>query len=72
VSASEEPHRVAESLTITLSTAYMGYKNNLEALDTTVASFCRIRYAPIVEFLSGARSIPPTPSSATWWPRSRR
>jgi cobalt-zinc-cadmium efflux system outer membrane protein len=31
--ASEESHRVEESLTTTLATAYMGYKNNLEALE---------------------------------------
>jgi cobalt-zinc-cadmium efflux system outer membrane protein len=31
--ASEEPHRVEESLTTTLATAYTGYKNNLEALE---------------------------------------
>jgi cobalt-zinc-cadmium efflux system outer membrane protein len=33
VRATEEPHRVEESLTTTLATAYMGYKNNLEALE---------------------------------------
>jgi hypothetical protein len=31
--ASEEPHRVEESLTTTLATAYTGYKNNLDALE---------------------------------------
>jgi outer membrane protein, heavy metal efflux system len=31
--ASEEPHRVADNLTSTLATAYMGYKNNLDALE---------------------------------------
>jgi outer membrane protein, heavy metal efflux system len=31
--ASEEPHRVEESLTTALSTAYMGYKSNLDALE---------------------------------------
>jgi cobalt-zinc-cadmium efflux system outer membrane protein len=31
--ASEEPHRVAESLTATLATAYTGYLNNLHALE---------------------------------------
>jgi cobalt-zinc-cadmium efflux system outer membrane protein len=31
--ASEEPHRVEESLTTSLTTAYIGYKNNLEALE---------------------------------------
>src|SRR5205807_1557597 len=32
-STSEEPHRVEVALTNTLATAYMGYKNNLEALE---------------------------------------
>jgi outer membrane protein, heavy metal efflux system len=31
--AGEEPHRVEESLTTTLATAYTGYKNNLAALE---------------------------------------
>jgi cobalt-zinc-cadmium efflux system outer membrane protein len=31
--AAEEPHRVEESLTNTLASAYMGYKNNLDALE---------------------------------------
>jgi cobalt-zinc-cadmium efflux system outer membrane protein len=31
--SSEEPHRVEESLTTSLATAYTGYKNNLEALE---------------------------------------
>jgi cobalt-zinc-cadmium efflux system outer membrane protein len=31
--ASEEPHRVEDNLTNTLAAAYMGYKNNLEALE---------------------------------------
>jgi cobalt-zinc-cadmium efflux system outer membrane protein len=33
IRATEEPHRVEESLTTTLATAYMGYKNNLDALE---------------------------------------
>jgi cobalt-zinc-cadmium efflux system outer membrane protein len=33
VRATEEPHRVAESLTNTLAIAYTGYKNNLDALE---------------------------------------
>jgi cobalt-zinc-cadmium efflux system outer membrane protein len=33
VRATEEPHRVEENLTTTLATAYMGYKNNLDALE---------------------------------------
>ncbi len=33
VRASEEPHRVEDSLTTTLATAYMGYKTNLDALE---------------------------------------
>jgi cobalt-zinc-cadmium efflux system outer membrane protein len=33
VRATEEPHRVEESLSNTLAAAYMGYKNNLEALE---------------------------------------
>jgi cobalt-zinc-cadmium efflux system outer membrane protein len=32
-SALEEPHRVEENLTTTLATAYMGYKQNLDALE---------------------------------------
>jgi cobalt-zinc-cadmium efflux system outer membrane protein len=33
VRATEEPHRISESLTNSLATAYVGYKNNLEALE---------------------------------------
>src|SRR5262249_13833937 len=33
VRASEEPHRVEESLTGTLATVYLSYKNNLDALE---------------------------------------
>jgi cobalt-zinc-cadmium efflux system outer membrane protein len=33
IRATEEPHRVAESLTNTLAIAYAGYKNNLNALE---------------------------------------
>jgi cobalt-zinc-cadmium efflux system outer membrane protein len=33
VRATEEPHRVEESLTTTLATAYMSYKSNLDALE---------------------------------------
>ena len=33
IRASEEPHRVEMNLTNTLATAYMNYKNNLEALE---------------------------------------